>query len=230
VIDDVGESVERYSVGKARRGASHAVPGNFGRRSKTMSSVMSKGRQARHYLLGFLALGAAAWLGNPPAWVAEAATGMGGGTAIQIGGIDNIAATVADYASGNVGKMIAIVMVMGGLGMSLSGRMGSGMGVAGTGIAAAFAPNIVDTAFDTADGAPLVPVMQTAALALPGGVLGLLSQVGLALLWPLTVAVKVLRDPVAWLAVGVAATLRPGLLSAWVRAWIGGLGQREAAA
>ena len=169
----------------------------------------------KQYALMLAVLGTAAVVYELQGWLAEAASGMSG-TGVTIGGVDNIAMTVADYAKGNVGKMIAIVMVMGGLGMSLSGRMGSGMGVAGTGVAAAFVPNIVDTAFDTTQAATLVPVLQSAPAALSGGA-GWLTQAGLALSWPFFLVVKLLRDPVVWGALGMTALVKPALMLGFVR-------------
>lgn len=173
---------------------------------------MSVRYQAMRYFLWLVALGGLGLVGNLQGWLLEAGTITG--TAVTLGGLDNLAKTVQDYAEGNVGKMVAIIMVMGGLGMSLSGRMGSGLGVAGTGVAAAFAPNIIGTAFDTTTAAPLTPVLQAAPPLL---VTGWLAQAGLALLWPLAVALKLVRDPVVWLSLGFAALLRPGLVVAWVR-------------
>jgi len=66
---------------------------------------MSVGKKTLRYFLGFLALGAAAWLHEWQGWLVEAGTMTG--TAVDIGGVNNFAKTVESYAKGNVGKMVA---------------------------------------------------------------------------------------------------------------------------
>ena len=163
---------------------------------------MSSGKQVARYFLGFLALGAAAWLHEMQGWLLEAGTMTG--TAVDIGGVNNFAKTVESYAKGNVGKMVGVVMGVGGLGMAMTGRMGAGIGVLGSGLGVAFVPNMMGTVFDATTAAPLV---QVAATAQPATCLGTVlnalgqsvaGQAVLAALYPVALALKWVRDPVVW--------------------------------
>ena len=161
----------------------------------------------RRYGLWVVALGLAGLAGEWQGFLAEAGT-ISGGTAITLGGLDNMAETFEEYAKGNVGKMLGIVMVLGGIAMGMSGRMGTGLGVAGTGVAAAFVPNIVGTAFDTTTAAPLLSVAPVPVAPVSGVLHGVLS-VAAAPLYPLVLVLKYVRDPVVWLSLALLVGLRP---------------------
>ena len=173
---------------------------------------MSVGKQTLRYFLGFLVLGAAAWLHEMQGWLVEAGTMTG--TAVDIGGVNNFAKTVETYAKGNVGKMVGVVMGVGGLGMAMTGRMGAGIGVLGSGLGVAFVPNMMGTVFDATTASPLVPVVATAQ---PGTCLGAVlhalgqsvaGQALLAALYPVAVGLKWVRDPVVWGAAGLVLVMR----------------------
>ena len=166
----------------------------------------------KQYALMFAVLGTAAVVYELQGWLAEAGTMTG--TAVDIGGLNNFAKTVEDYAKGNVGKMVGILMGVGGLGMALTGRTGAGIGVLGSGLGVAFVPNMMGTVFDSTQAAPLVAVapVSPAATAL-GQAVALMAQsvVGqavLAALYPVAVALKWVRDPVVWGALAVALASR----------------------
>ena len=108
----------------------------------------------RRYVFWFLALGFVAFLGNMQGWLVEAGT-ISGGTAVTIGGLDSFANTVQAYLKGNVGKMLAMILAIAGIAMVVVGKMGLGIGGLGSGIAVAFVPNIIGTAFDATTAAPL---------------------------------------------------------------------------
>ena len=170
------------------------------------------GVKSFRYFLWFLALGVVAWLSEFQGWLVEAGTMTG--TAVDIGGLNNFAATVENYAKGNVGKMVGVVMGVGGLGMAMTGRMGAGIGVLGSGLGIAFVPNMMGTVFDATDAAPLIPaavvvqpvtVLSTALATLGQSVAG---QALLAALYPVAVFLKWLRDPVVWGAAAVVLASR----------------------
>ena len=173
---------------------------------------MTIGKQVLRYFPWFLALGALAWLHELQGWLVEAGTMTG--TAVDIGGVNNFAKTVETYAKGNVGKMVGVVMGMGGLGMALTGRMGAGIGVLGSGLGVAFVPNMMGTVFDATTAAPLVPVAATTQpVTVLGAVLNALGQsvagqALLAVLYPVAVALKWVRDPVVWGAAALVLALR----------------------
>ena len=173
---------------------------------------MSVGKQALRYFLGFLAIGAAAWLHEMQGWLVEAGTMTG--TAVDIGGVNNFAKTVETYAKGNVGKMVGVVMGVGGLGMAMTGRMGAGIGVLGSGLGVAFVPNMMGTVFDATTASPLVPVvsgtpsatvLETVLHALGQSVAG---QIVIAMLVPVALALKWVRDPVVWGSVALVLVMR----------------------
>ena len=172
---------------------------------------MSVGRKAVRCFPWFLALGAVVWLHELQGWLVEAGTMTG--TAVDIGGVNNFAKTVETYAKGNVGKMVGVIMGMGGLGMALTGRMGAGIGVLGSGLGVAFVPNMMGTVFDATTAAPLVPAVAAAQpVTIPGTMLNALGQsvagqALLAALYPVALFLKWLRDPVVWgCAAAVLAT------------------------
>jgi len=170
----------------------------------------------RYWFMWFLALALAAMLSDFQGYVADAGT-ITTGTAITLGGLDSFAKTVQDYAKGNLGKMVGIVIAMAGIAGMAFQKIAMGMTALGAGIAIAFVPNIIGTAFDTTKASPPVAGAPFVLLASGGGVLNTLAQVGLVMLWPLMVVVKYVRDPVVWLAITLVALARPSLLASLVR-------------
>ena len=108
----------------------------------------------RRYGLWFLALGCLAFLDGPQGWLAQAGT-ISGGTAVTLGGLDSFANTVQSYLKGNVGKMLAMILAIAGIAMVVMGRTGLGISGLGSGIAIAFVPNIIGSAFDATAADPL---------------------------------------------------------------------------
>ncbi len=174
----------------------------------------------RRYVFWFLALGLVAYLGNMQGWLAEAGT-ISGGTAVTLGGLDSFANTVQTYLKGNVGKMLAMILAIAGIGMVVVGKMGLGISGVGSGIAIAFVPNIIGDAFDATQAAPLAGVAPFVPWAAGGGVLNLLAQAGLVLLWPVLPVLKYGGDPVVWLALGIIVALRPTVVYRLLRQQIG---------
>ena len=173
---------------------------------------MSVRNQPLRYFLWLLVLGTTAWLYELQGWLTEAGTMTG--TAVDIGGLNNFAKTVETYAKGNVGKMVGIVMGIGGLGMALTGRLGAGVGVLGSGLGVAFVPNMMGTVFDSTTAATLAPaaivtqpatVLNTFLASLSQSVAG---QAFLASLYPIAVFLKWVRDPVMWGAAAVILVSR----------------------
>ena len=165
----------------------------------------------RYGFMWFLALVLAAMLSDFQGYEADAGT-MAGGTAIALGGLDSFAKTVDKYAKGNLGKMVGMIIAMAGIAGMAFQKMAMGLTALGAGIAIAFVPNIIGTAFDTTAAAPLAAGSPFVPWAAGGGVLNTLAQIGLAALWPLAAAVKYARDPVAWLALSLVVLARPSLL------------------
>ena len=161
----------------------------------------------RNWTFGILALGYLAILGGPQGWLAEAGTISG--TGVTLGGLDNFAETVETYLKGNVGKMIGMLIAVAGIAMVVAQKMALGLSGLGAGIAIAFVPNIIGTAFDTTAAAPLIGATAVVPWAAGSGVLERLAQVGLVLLWPVALALKYGRDPVVWLALVLVLALRP---------------------
>jgi hypothetical protein len=122
------------------------------------------------------------------------------GTAITIGGLDDLAATADTQARKGAGKVVAMLIGMGGLAGILAGRIGLGLSGVGAGIGMGFIPGIMSTAFDAA----------------PAATVDLVSQGSLAAAWwaPLTaglypglLALRLLQDPVVLMAGLVALGL-----------------------
>ena len=170
----------------------------------------------RYGFMWFLALVLAAMLGDFQGYEADAGT-MAGGTAIALGGLDSFAKTVDKYAKGNLGKMVGMIIAMAGIAGMAFQKMAMGLTALGAGIAIAFVPNIIGTAFDTTAAAPLAAGSPFVPWAAGGGVLNTLAQIGLAALWPLAAVVKYARDPVVWLALSLVALARPSLLGGLLR-------------
>ena len=173
----------------------------------------------RKWIFGVLALGCLAFLGGPQGWLAEAGTISG--TGVTLGGLDNFAETVETYLKGNVGKMIGMLIAVAGIAMVVAQKMALGLSGLGAGIAIAFVPNIIGTAFDTTAAAPLSGAAAFIPWASGSGVLDRLAQVSLVLLWPVALALKFGRDPVVWLAIGLVVALRPTAVYRLLRAQVG---------
>ena len=122
---------------------------------------------------------------------------------------------------GNIGKMIGMIIAIAGIAGMAFQKIGMGLCALGAGIAIAFVPNIIGTAFDTTAAAPLTAAAPFVPLAAGGGLLNLLAQVGLTLLWPVMLLVKYVRDPVVWVALGLVALMRPGLIVALLKDRVG---------
>ena len=168
------------------------------------------------YLVWFLALGLAALLGDLQGFAVQAGT-ISGGTAITLGGLDSFANTLQTYAKGNLGKMVGMIIAMAGIAGMAFQKIAMGLCALGAGIAIAFVPNIIGTAFDTTAAATLTPAAPLVPVFAGGGFFNLLGQAGLTALWPLMVAVKYVRDPVVWVALGMVAVMRPVLVPGLVR-------------
>ena len=166
---------------------------------------------SRFWFGWFVVLGLVALLSDFQGFVVQAGT-ISGGTAITLGGLDSFANTVQTYAKGNIGKMVGMIIAMGGIAAMAFQKIGMGLCGLGAGIAIAFVPNIIGTAFDTTAAAPMAPAASFVPLAAGGGLLNLMAQVGLALLWPVMALVKYVRDPVVWLTLGLVALIRPSLV------------------
>ena len=164
----------------------------------------------RYWFLWFIAVALAALPGDFQGYEADAGT-MAGGTAIALGGLDSFAKTVDKYAKGNLGKMVGMIIAMAGIAGMAFQKMGMGLTALGAGIAIAFIPNIIGTAFDTTAASPLAAGPAFVPWAAGGGVLSTLAQVGLAALWPLAALAKLARDPVVWVALCLVALGRPAL-------------------
>ena len=162
----------------------------------------------RRYGFWFLALGCTVLLCGPQGYVAEAGT-ISGGTAVTLGGLDSFANTVQSYLKGNIGKMLAMVLAIAGIAMVVAGKMGLGISGLASGIAIAFVPNIIGDAFDATAASPMAGLAPFVPWAAGSGVLDIMAQVGLVLLWPLLPFMKYGQDPVVWLAVAVVVLLRP---------------------
>ena len=121
----------------------------------------------------FLSLSCLSLLGGFQGWLAEAGTISG--TGVTLGGLDNFAETVETYLKGNVGKMIGMLIAVAGIAMVVAQKMALGLSGLGAGIAIAFVPNIIGTAFDTTGGRARDPHRLVRALGLRqrrGGAVG----------------------------------------------------------
>ena len=75
------------------------------------------------------------------------------GSAVTISGLDDLAATADQQARRGAGKIIAMVLGMGGLATVLSGRIGLGLAGVGAGMGMGFVPSMMSSAFDAAPAA-----------------------------------------------------------------------------
>jgi hypothetical protein len=128
------------------------------------------------------------------------------GTAVTISGLDDLSATVDAQAKNGSGKALAILMGLGGLAMLAAGRPGIGIGGLGAGVAMAFVPNIIGTAFDATAAAPVLPV----ATALSSAWSAAWWTPLLAALYPVLLGVRVLQDPIVLSCLALACALRLG--------------------
>ena len=167
----------------------------------------------------FLSLSCLSLLGGFQGWLAEAGTISG--TGVTLGGLDNFAETVETYLKGNVGKMIGMLIAVAGIAMVVAQKMALGLSGLGAGIAIAFVPNIIGTAFDTTAAAPVIRTASFVPWASGSGVVERLAQVGLVLLWPLALALKYGRDPVVWMALALVVALRPTTVYRLLRRHVG---------
>ncbi len=135
----------------------------------------------------------------------EALAGTITGTAVTVGGLDNLAATIESYSKGNVGKFLGILLGIAGMAAIAAGRPGVGAGAAASGVGMAFLPSIMGTAFDATAAAPLLGTLPSPALLttwwapLLGG------------LYPVALSVKFALDPVFLLCQAVV------VLTGWRR-------------
>lgn len=110
------------------------------------------------------------------------------GNAIDIGGLNDMNATVSKEAKGGTGKTFGLIL--GGVGIAAFGtgyHLAGALG-AGAGGAIAFLPGIYSSVFDAAPAA-------TSGMLSPHTIDAWWSP-ALALLYPLMIAVKHLQDPV----------------------------------
>ena len=167
-------------------------------------------KSKQFWFMWFLGLVLAAMLGDFQGQEADAGT-MAGGTAIALGGLDSFAKTIDKYAKGNLGKMVGMIIAMAGIAGMAFQKIGMGLTALGAGIAIAFVPNIIGTAFDTTAASPLNAAAPFVPWAAGGGILNTLAQAGFVALWPVAALVKAVRDPVTWLALSMVTLARPSL-------------------
>ena len=166
---------------------------------------------SRFWFGWFAVLGLVALLADFQGYLAQAGT-IAGGTAITLGGLDSFANTLQTYAKGNLGKMVGMIIAIAGIAGMAFQKIGMGLCALGAGIAIAFVPNIIGTAFDTTAAATLTPAAPFVPMFAGGGFLNVLVQAGLTALWPVMLAVKYVRDPVVWVALAMVALIRPALV------------------
>ena len=175
----------------------------------------------RRYVFWFVALGFVGLLGELQGWRVEAGT-ITSGTAVTFTGVDDLANTVQTYLQGNVGKMLAMILAVGGIAMVVAGKMALGISGLGSGIVMAFVPNIIGDAFDSTTAAPIGGMAAFVPWAAGDGLLNLLAQAGLVLLWPVVPVMKYGQDPVVLATIGLVLALRP----TWAYAGARSLGRR----
>jgi hypothetical protein len=124
------------------------------------------------------------------------------GTAVTIGGLDDLSATADTHARKGVGKVIAMVLGMGGAALVLSGKVGLGLSGVGAGIGMGFMPGIMSTAFDAAPAASFDVLTQSSVMQAWWAPLT-------AGLYPGLLALRLVQDPVVIVAaVGTVALMR----------------------
>lgn len=112
------------------------------------------------------------------------------GEAVTVSGLDNLAATIEEYAKGNLGKFLGILLGIAGMAAIAAGRPGVGAGAAASGVGMAFLPSIMGTAFDATAAAPLVGSLPSPTL------LTVWWAPLLGSLYPVALSVKFALDPV----------------------------------
>jgi hypothetical protein len=138
--------------------------------------------------------------------VAVACTAQAGslpGKSVAISGLDDLSATVNQQAKDGSGKALAIILGLGGLATLAAGRPGLGLGGLGAGVAMAFVPNIIGTAFDATTAAPLAPVVTTLGTTWSAWWTPLLAA-----LYPILLVFRVVQDPVILSCLALACALR----------------------
>lgn len=144
-------------------------------------------------LLVVVAMGSPLALGGHLAWA-----GTVTGTAVTVSGLDNLTKTVDTYSKGNVGKAMGIGLGLAGMGIIAAGRLGLGAMAALAGVGAAFVPNMIGTAFDATQAAPLA-----ASLPVVSGLTAWWAP-ALGLLYPVLLVLRLALDPVVVAAVALS--------------------------
>jgi hypothetical protein len=144
-------------------------------------------------LLGLVVAG----VGSLPMAVVHASTIQG--TAVTISGLDDLNATVDSQARKGAGKIIALILGVGGLGAMVSGYHMTGAIGVGSGIGMGFLPGIMSSAFDAAPAATGDVVQQVAS----GSWWAPLS----AGLYPGLLLLRVVQDPVFVMALATIVLL-----------------------
>jgi hypothetical protein len=121
------------------------------------------------------------------------------GTPVTITSLDDLSATVDSQSRKGFGKIIAMGLGLVGLGGLATGFHASGAIGVGAGIGMGFLPGIISSAFDAAPAATADLVIGPASTAWWTPLL--------AALYPVFLALRVLQDPVVWLAVALAVCL-----------------------
>jgi len=123
------------------------------------------------------------------------------GTAVQISGLDDLNATVDQQARRGSGKVLAMALGVGGLITIGSGHHYLGAAGVGAGLGTAFIPSMMSSAFDNAPAATRVVVDQVAS--------GAWWVPLTAALYPVLLLLRLLQDPVVWVAcLGALALVR----------------------
>jgi hypothetical protein len=123
------------------------------------------------------------------------------GTAVDISGVNNLAATVDSYSKGNLGKMLGVGLGLAGMLILAGGRMGIGALAAAAGVGMAFVPNMIGTAFDATSAAPLVG-------ATGPGLLTAWWAPATVVLYPVLLAWRVVHDPICLVVLALSLRLR----------------------
>jgi hypothetical protein len=135
--------------------------------------------------------------GSLPVAVVHASTIQG--NAVTISGLDDLNATVDSQARKGSGKIIALILGVGGLGAMVCGYHMTGASGVGSGIGMGFLPGIMSSAFDAAPAATGELVQQGAS----GSWWAPLS----AGLYPGFLGLRLLQDPVFVVALAAVILL-----------------------
>jgi hypothetical protein len=136
-----------------------------------------------------------------PGGIPRAGAGTITGTAVDISGVNNLAATVDSYSKGNLGKMLGVGLGLAGMLILAGGRMGIGALAAAAGVGMAFVPNIIGTAFDATSATPLGAIP-------PTGLLTAWWAPATAALYPVLVVWRLVQDPIGLAALALSVSLR----------------------